>query len=165
MTVDTAAIRGTIWLAVAAWVAAEWRRTAPAASSTSGRTAWTLGASAALVHVVLAFHVHHGWSHAAAMAETARQTAALTGWPWGGGVYFNYVFVLLWSADAGWWWLEPASFHRRARWIGAALRAFLWFLFLNGAFVFVRGPARWLGLLAAAAVVVAWYRGRGAGAT
>lgn len=164
MTFETAAVRGTIWLAVAAWAAAEWRRTAPAASSTSGRTAWTLGAAAALVHVAFAFHVHHGWSHAAAMVDTARQTAALTGWRWGGGVYVNYVFVLVWLADAAWWWLDVASFQRRARWLDAALRAFLWFMFLNGAFVFVRGPMRWAGLAAAAAVAAAWYRGRGRGA-
>jgi hypothetical protein len=164
MTLETAAVRSTIWLAVAAWVVAEWRRTAAGAPPVAGRAAWMLGAVAALGHAGLAFHVHHGWSHAAAVADTARQTAAVVGWSWGGGVYVNYVFVVVWLADAAWWWRDAVSFNRRARWLDAAVRGFLWFLFLNGAFVFVRGPMRWAGLAAAAAVAAAWYRGRGHGA-
>jgi hypothetical protein len=163
MAFDAVFVRGTIWLAVAAWIAAEWRRSAPAAAPTSGRAAWSIGALAALAHIALAFHVHHGWSHAAALADTARQTAAVTGRGWGGGVYVNYLFAVLWPADAAWWWRDAASFHRRPRGLDAAVRGFLWFMFLNGAFVFVPGPARWLGLGAAAAVAAAWYRGRGRG--
>jgi hypothetical protein len=34
-------------------------------------------------------------------------------------------------------------------------------MFVNGAFVFARGPMRWLGACAAVAVAAAWYRGRG----
>jgi hypothetical protein len=163
MDAGALAVRATIWFALLAWVGAEWRRTLARASPTSGRLAWTAGALAALAHTALAFHVHHGWSHAAAMAETARQTAALTGWRWGGGVYFNYLFLLLWLADTAWWWLDAAAFHRRPRWFDAAVRAFLWFMFVNGAFVFVRGPARLGGLAAAALVALTWYRGRGRG--
>ena len=88
----------------------------------------------------------------------------LTGWHWGGGVFFNYLFLASWTADVAWWWASPTSFRRRPWWLDAAVRAFLWFLFVNGAFVFVRGPARWLGLLAAAMVAATWYRGRGRGA-
>jgi hypothetical protein len=156
------AVRGTIWLSLIAWVIGEWRRTARGASGASGRGAWTLGALAALVHTALAFHFHHGWSHAAAFADTARQTAAVTGLRWGGGVYVNYAFAAAWTGDVLWWWLAPRSFRHRPRWLDAAVRAFLWFMFVNGAFVFVRGPVRWVGAAAALAVVAAWYRGRGA---
>jgi hypothetical protein len=155
------AVRLTIWAATLAWVVGEWRRTAPAASASAGRMPWTLGAVAALVHVILAFHVHHAWSHAAALADTARQTAAVTGLDWGGGLYVNYAFVALWSADVAWWWLAPRSFAGRPAGLDGAIRLFLWFMFVNGAFVFVRGPMRWAGASAAVAVLAAWYRGRG----
>jgi hypothetical protein len=154
-------VRLTIWAATLAWVVGEWQRRSAGASPTSGRTAWTAGAVAALVHAILAFHVHHAWSHAAALADTARQTAAVTGLDWGGGLYVNYAFVGLWTADVAWWWLAPASYPHRPAWLDRAVRLFLWFMFLNGAFVFVRGPMRWAGAAAAVAVLSAWYRGRG----
>ncbi|HEV3005325.1 MAG TPA: hypothetical protein VGX78_12740, partial [Pirellulales bacterium] len=69
-----------------------------------GRIAWTLGCLFYLAHIACAFHVYHGWSHAAAYRHTAEQTAALTGWNWGGGIYFNYLFTVVWLADAIAWW-------------------------------------------------------------
>lgn len=161
MEAGVLAVRGTIWLALLAWVAAEWRRSARAADLIGGRAAWTLGAVAAVVHTALAFHVHHGWSHAAALADTARQTAAVTGLNWSGGLYVNYAFTAIWMGDALWWWADAVAFRRRPRWLDAGIRAFLWFMFVNGAFVFVRGPMRWAGAAVAVAVLVAWYRGRG----
>lgn len=161
MEVCVFAVRATIWLSLLAWVVGEWQRTAPRASRSSGRAAWTVGALAALVHTALAFHVHHGWSQAAALADTARQTAAVTGLAWGGGLYVNYIFLGAWTADVLWWWHAADSFRRRPRWLDAAVRVFLWFMFVNGAFVFVQGPVRWVGAGAALAVAAAWYRGRG----
>jgi len=159
--VSLVAVRVTIWLSVLAWVAAEWQRTHPAAAAASGRAAWTLGAVTALAHAAMAFDAHHAWSHAAALADTARQTALVTGLRWGGGLYVNYAFLAVWSADALWWWLGPGSFRRRPGTLDAAVRAFLWFMFFNGAFVFVHGPMRWAGAAAALAVAAAWYRRRG----
>ena len=161
MDAGALAVRLTIWSSVLAWVVAEWRRTSSGASATRGRRAWTVGALAAVVHAALAFQVHHAWSHAAAVADTARRTAAVTGLAWGGGVYLNYAFLAAWSADVFWWWLDAGSFRRRPRGLDAALRAFLWFMFVNGTFVFVCGPLRWVGAGAALAVAFAWYRGRG----
>jgi hypothetical protein len=161
MDLSLVAVRLTIWLSVLAWVAAEWRRTSPTAVGTSGRTAWTLGALAALAHAATALHVHHGWSHAAALADTARQTAVVTGLGWGGGLYVNYAFLAVWSADAAWWWRAADTFERRPRGLDGAIRAFVWLMFVNGAFVFVIGSMRWVGAAAALAVLAAWYRGRG----
>jgi hypothetical protein len=151
----------TIWAAVLAWLVGEWRRTTPGAPPTHGRAAWTLGALLSLVHGALAFHVHHGWSHAAALADTAARTAEVAGWPSGLGLFVNYGFLVLWASDALWWWVWPRSFAARARGLDGAIRAFLWFLFLNGAFVFARSPQRWAGLLAVVGVPAAWYRARG----
>src|SRR5262245_35746347 len=53
------------------------------------RLAWTLGCAFFIAHVASAFHFFHGWSHAAAYRETARQTAELTGLRWGGGIFLN----------------------------------------------------------------------------
>ena len=44
-----------------------------------GRWAWTIGALAVVVHFALAFQDRHGWSHAAAYADTARQAGTLRG--------------------------------------------------------------------------------------
>lgn len=149
-------LRGTIWISLLSWVVAEWRRSPGA--PTSGRTAWTIGAAAAVVHSALAFHLRHGWSHDAAWADTARQTAAVFGFDWGGGVFFNYAFLILWTADAHWWHARPVSFASRPRAVDAFVRGFLWFMFLNGAVVFVPGWRRAVGAAAVLAVAVAWYR-------
>jgi len=50
------------------------------------------------VHIVMAMGVRHGWSHAAAITATARQTSVVYGLDWGGGVYVNYLFVAVWLA-------------------------------------------------------------------
>jgi len=154
-------LRGTIWLSLAAWVVAEWRR--GRGDARAGRSAWALGALAALAHAVAAFHFRHGWSHQAALAETARQTAAVTGLDWGGGLIVNYVFLGLWASDAAWWWMSAPTFARRPKALDRAVRGFVLFMFVNGAAVFVVGPLRAVGSLAAVAVVLAWYRGRSAG--
>jgi len=159
MEVGDAFVRGTIWLSLLAWVAGEWSRCA-SLGKTAGRRAWTVGALAALGHTAAAFHFRHGWSHGAALSETARQTAALTGLDWGGGLYVNYLFLAVWAADAGWWWLNPETFHRRPRPLDRAVRAFPLFMFLNGAVVFGKGSIRAVGTVAVLAVLAAWYRGR-----
>jgi hypothetical protein len=125
-----------------------------------GRWPWTLGALAALAHAAAAFQWRYGWSHAAARADIARQTAAASGLDWGGGLYVNYAFLALWTADCAWWWWRPATFRARARAVDFAVRAFLLFIFVNGAVVFGHGPVRLVGAIAALAVVAAWYGGR-----
>lgn len=120
--------------------------------------AWTAGCLLYLGHVASAFHFYHGWSHAAAYRETARQTAELFGWHWGGGLYFNYAFTLAWVADVVRWWQGGTRYPRRARVLGAALHVFMAFMVFNATVVFETGPMRWLGLLAALGLVVLWRR-------
>ena len=111
-----AVLYGSIWLSLAAWTAGECVRLARRRSADRDRTArglWTLGFATALLHVALAFHLRHGWSHSAALAETARQTDELLGYRFGGGVYVNYAFLVVWAADVWWWWWRPASFSAR----------------------------------------------------
>jgi hypothetical protein len=89
----------------------------------SARALSIAGYALYLAHVYLAFDQRYAWSHAVAYAETARQTRELFGLDWGGGIYFNYAFTLLWPLD----FVYP-----RNRW----LHAFLIFMFVNGVFVF-----------------------------
>jgi hypothetical protein len=81
-----------------------------------------------LAHVYLAFDQRYAWSHAVAYAETARQTRELFGLDWGGGLYWNYLFTLLWPLDLIW---------PRRSW-SPYLHAYLIFMFLNGAIVFAK---------------------------
>jgi hypothetical protein len=124
----------------------------------TARLAWTVGCLFYLSHVYGAFEYFHGWSHLAAYVETARQTAELFGIEWGGGLYFNYAFTIVWAADVSWWWCDTAQYEKRPRWISAAIHTFLAFMFFNGAVVFASGFSRWLGAVAAPVLVLLWWR-------
>ena len=135
-------IRVALALAVAALAARIAQRSRPA------RLAWTVGCLAYLAHIFCAFHFFHDWSHSAAYAATARDTAAVFGLDWGGGLYFNYVFTLVWVVDVLWWLVHPATYETRPRWVNVVVYAFFAFMAFNGAVVFASGPTRWIGLAA-----------------
>lgn len=126
------------------------------------RAAWTVGCAAMLAHAACAFHFYHGWSHAEAYRDTARQTAEMTGWRWGGGLYFNYALLAAWVADVAWWWRRGLAAYRRRPWpLSVAWHAFLLFMFFNATVVFGGGGARRAGLCVCAALCVAWLVGAG----
>lgn len=116
------------------------------------RTLWSLACLLTWAHVLLAFHTHHHWSHAEAYEHTATETARKVGLNWGGGIWFNYLFLALWSVDAIWWWCRPESYQARAGWISIALHAYLAFIAFNATVVFEAGPVRY-GALAALAIL------------
>ncbi len=120
------------------------------------RWAWTLGCALMLVHTGCAFHFVHGWSHAAAYEDTARQTGELLGVAYGGGLYWNYAFLLVWLADVVWWWAAPAGYVTRSLWVGCVVQGFLAFMAFNGAVVFAAGWVRWVGVVVCIALVAAW---------
>jgi hypothetical protein len=157
-------LRGTAWLSLLAWAASEWLKGGAGARSRRDGTAralFTGGALALLVHSALAFHFRYGWSHGAAVLDTARQTEAVTGLGFGGGLFVNEVFLLLWSLEAAWWWRHPVRYRSRGRAIAWAVRAFFLMMFVSGAVVFARGPVRLAGVAAIVTVGWAWYRGAG----
>src|SRR5262245_21051496 len=84
--------RNTVRLALLYYAAAValmlWRH-APALA----RCCWTLGWAAYLIHLGMAFHYYHHWSHADAVERT-REVSGL-----GAGIYFSHLFTLLWTAD------------------------------------------------------------------
>ena len=143
--------RWTVRLALALYVLALVLR-ATAADRRPGlawaRLAYSVGCLAFLLHVVFAFQFYHHWSHHAAYAATARQTAEVVGLQWGGGLYANYGFALIWLADVIWWWRGLGRYEARPREVGWAVQGFLAFIAFNATVVFATGAVRWLGLAA-----------------
>jgi hypothetical protein len=152
------AIRGTIILSTMAWAAAEYVSLLYPDRWRAARMLWTAGALLAGAHAVAALQIVYGWDQQAAIAATARQTAALTGLDWGGGLYVNYAFITLWLTDAALWWRSPARYVNRTRLHRSSLRAIFLFMFINGAIVFANGPGRAVGAIAVVTVIAAWTR-------
>lgn len=111
------------------------------------RLAWTAGCAVYLLHVGLAFQYLHGWSHAAAMAHTARRTFEVVGINWGGGIYINYAFTVLWVTDVAWWWIRAARHQPTPAAAYWSVHAVFAFMFLNATVVF--GPPFWKWIVAA----------------
>jgi len=116
---------------------------------------WTAGCCLMWLHTACAFHFVHGWSHSAAYAATAAETAAMAGLNWGGGLYVNYLFLIIWTLDAAWWWLQPPR-AARPLWVDAGVHGFLAFVAINGAIVFADGLARWLGVAGLVTLTSIW---------
>jgi hypothetical protein len=158
-----AALFWTSWIALACFVAAEFGKR-PALVSARAPAKWTFPVSACglvllLIHMAIGLDIRHDWSHTAAVRDTARQTAAVYGLDWGGGLYVNYVFAGIWALDV--WHGTRAGrarpLHRRSGLLWA-LRVFYFTIIFNGAVVFVAGPRRWLGAGLVLAMVWAWRR-------
>ncbi len=109
---------------------------------------WLLGGFFSLLHAMAAMAFYHQWNHSLALADTARQTKSLLGFPVGIGLYFNYAFVSIWLADALWWIAASGSYEKRARWINGLVYGFLIFIAINGTVVFASGIVRWIASVA-----------------
>jgi hypothetical protein len=123
-----------------------------------GRWIWTAGCFIFLLHLVCAFHFFHHWSHAEAYAAIARQTAEVVGLDWGGGLYLNYVFTLVWLADVGWWWLGLGRYEERPRIVEWTVQAFMAFIAFNATVVFGTETTRWAGVAAGLLLIGIWTR-------
>lgn len=151
-------VRWTVRLAVACYAVRVLADAADVGSLRLRRSLWTIGLVFYLAHVAAAFHVVHHWSHAAAWEETARQTAAVTGWNSGVGLWVNYAFTLLWFIDVVAWWMVGPDHPRRFRRVFAGIQTVFAFIIFNATAVF--GPVFWrpvvtaFGLALAAAFVV-----------
>ena len=140
------------------------------------RTIWTLGCMLFIVHVALAFHYYHQWSHTVAWQHTAERTRQLLGVAVGDGIYFSYVFLVMWVIDVGYLWVRPLwneVANGTPAWAASAtatcvphsanriaetpfwrvlVHVFLLFVAINGAIVFEAGPTRWAGIAACLAL-------------
>lgn len=127
------------------------------------RLAWTVGCLGLIAHTICAFHFYHDWSQTAALRETARQTAEVTGMNWGGGLFINYAFLAAWAADVIWWWRGLENYQRRHWLITAIWQFVLIFMVFNATVVFKTGVVRWIGIGICLGLLAAWlsrYRAR-----
>lgn len=154
--------RVTIWIALsgyfigaAAYLISDKRRR----RESLARLAWTIGGLSLLAHITFAFHYYHAWSHEAAYRETARQTAAVVGLNWGGGLFINYAMIIAWIFDAAWWWIKSETHRRRPRFLTATWHGFLLFIFFNATVIFKTGLLRWIGLSLCLALSSIWMHG------
>ena len=114
------------------------------------RCCWTLAWMAYLVHLAMAFHHYHGWSHARAV-EHVRAVSGV-----GEGIYASHLFTLLWTLDVAWWWWNPASYAARPGWVDRGLHGFLLFMIFNATVVYETGFIRWAGLFLTEGLVRLW---------
>lgn len=128
------------WVAAAVWFLGLATLIRDGAGVRTTRDLWAAGCWLFLFHAGLAFHAVHGWSHAAAYDHVERGSG------FGAGVFVNYLFGLVWAADAAWMWLLPAGYVARPRWVGRAVHGFLAFVVFNAAVVYADGPLRWVAL-------------------
>ena len=136
--------RWTIRVAVAFYlvrVAADVAGRDTAGNERIARLSWTVALAFYLVHVVCAFHFYHDWSHTAAYIHTAKATAKVVSIDWGGGLYVNYTFTLIWIADVIVWWHSAHARVRVSRRLFWATHILFAFMMLNATVVF--GPAFW----------------------
>lgn len=136
---DHPAVFASAWVTAVLWWVGAWLLLA---GRDAARACWAAGCGFAFLHVAVAFHCHHGWSHAAAYEHTA----AVGGW--GPGMYVNFVFLAVWAGDVVWMGVAPAGNQRRPRWVGWAVHGFLTLIVFNATVVFGHGPGRRLSVAA-----------------
>ena len=100
------------------------------------RWLWSAGCFIYWLHWLLAFHYFHHWSH----EETVLHTRMRSGF--GYGILFSHAFTAIWTADVVWWWLMPASYLHRQRWLGALIHCYLFFIVFQSTIVFATGFVR-----------------------
>lgn len=106
------------------------------------QSGWASGSVYCLLHIAVAFHLGHGWSHEAAWEHTKQAGG------YGDGIYANYLFALVWFADAAWACVALDSYCQRPRWLNWAIHGFLAFIVFNAAVVFGSWSSRkWFILL------------------
>lgn len=148
-------VLASVWLAVVCMPAGILLRVDPA-RCVVWRGLWTLGAVSFLIHTATAYGLVYDWSQTIALEETRRQTAAATGFDSGAGLYLNLVFAALWTVDATRTWLRPRRTCGQITSVALVTHGFLTFMLFNGAFLFVAGGRRWLGLTVSILVFVLW---------
>jgi hypothetical protein len=157
MTVGEFLTRTTIWISILAYtigcVVFAFARNADKWT----RLVWTIGCAALVAHFICAFNYFHAWSHQSAYIDTARQTAAVFGINWGGGLFINYAVAILWTTDVAWWWYAGMSAYRRRSWLLTLIwHSFLIFIIFNATVVFKEGLTRWIGLLVCLTLCLSW---------
>ena len=157
--------RGTIWISIAGYAigsviyAMSYATRRRARWDAATRVIWTIAWASLTAHFISAFQFYHSWSHAAAYADTARQTREAFGLNWGGGVFINYALLIAWIVDIAWWWVRGLdSYRKRPLPLVLAWHGFLIFIIFNATVVFGDGIVRWIGLVICLMLILSWVR-------
>jgi len=160
LTAGEAVTRWSVRLAVLFMLAAWLLMIRRSERDSAAKWFWTAGFAAYLSHLWAAFEFFHNWSHAASVEATAKQTKDVVGLNWGGGVWANYLFTVVWGLDVGWWWVSPSTRQNRPRWMSVVLHGFLGFIAFNATVVFASGFSRWMGIAGGAVLLLQWRAAR-----
>tara|TARA_A100001037_G_scaffold290553_1_gene303551 strand:+ start:655 stop:1131 length:477 start_codon:yes stop_codon:yes gene_type:complete len=132
----------------------------PQQTSALFKVVWSTACLLAALHAYLALSDVHHWNHHHAFEHIANETERVLGFRFGYGVYFNYLFVLVWIADVIWLWGSPESYQNRSNRLSSAFHLFLILIMVNGAVVFRDGLPRYLGIVVIAAILAIWWRSK-----
>jgi hypothetical protein len=124
----------------------------PGGRARSARLLWSLSWLAYLVHLGMAFHYYHRWSHAAAVEHVQKRSG------FGEGIYVSHLFTLVWTLDVLFWWLRPQGYAGRSPWFDRLLHGFMAFMLFNATVVYEQGVIRWAGVVLFAVVGPLWLR-------
>lgn len=145
---DDPRIRHSAWIVVFMWPIAAatiqlYRLNSAryAGSRRTVRVLYSVGLITMLLHVAVAFHLGHGWSHADAFDRTERTSG------FGPGLFVNYAFVLLWLVQVLWMWVAFDCYLNLRTWPNRLILGFMWFVLFNASVVYGTGFVRWLGLV------------------
>lgn len=149
------AVVTTAWVAAAFWFSGSSALIGGRRRVVAGpvRELWAAGAWLFLVHAATAFHAAHGWSHARAFAHVEAASG------YGAGLFVNYLFGMVWVADAAWLCAAPTVYQGRPRRVGRAVHGFLAFVAFNATVVYATGPLRWAALGAFAVLAARYWNG------
>lgn len=118
------------------------------------RWCWSWAALIFAIHVALAFHYYHAWSHTDAWQRTQQVSG------FGNGLYVSYLFTIVWTADAAIWWLRPDWIAQRSYTVQAILNSIMLFIVFNGMVIFASGPIRTVGIVIFLLIPIVWWSGR-----
>ena len=141
-------VNWTIWISLAFYasaIAVQFLVEDPANRQKTFKNLWRCGCLFAIVHVICAFHFVHHWSHQAAVLQTIEETKAVTGMSFEYGIYFNYLFLLVWAIDC-----TSGATHS---WWTAIVHCYMLLIIVSATIIFESGSIRYISLLGLASLI------------
>lgn len=118
------------------------------------RFCWATGAVTFLVHVGMAFHFAHDWSHSSAFQHVEASSG------FGPGLFLSYLFAIVWTVDAIWLVAASGSYHRRSSTLNWGIQAFLTFLFFQATVLYGFWPLDTIAAFVFGLLTIRWVKSR-----
>lgn len=123
------------------------------------RILWSLGCIFALIHVFCAFQFIHDWNHQIAVKHTIIETERVTGLRFEYGIYFNYLFLLVWTIDC----IKLHNAHSNRK-IGAThslwsrfVHIYMLLIIISATIIFEEGFIRYISFISLALLALLFY--------